>query len=50
MGLWSGSGGDRDGSEGFRLPSKTLTPGHGCGRTYFMERNMDDGSGDLHEV
>lgn len=42
MGLWSGSGGDRDSSEGFRLPSETLTPGRECGRTYFIERNMDE--------
>lgn len=41
MELWSGCGGDRDGSEGFRLPGETLTPGHECGRTYFIERNMD---------
>lgn len=42
LGLWSGSGGDRDGSEVSRLPSKTLTPGCECGRTNFIERNMDE--------
>lgn len=42
MGLWSGSGGDRDGSEGFRLPGETLTPGCECGRTYFIERIMNE--------
>lgn len=42
MGLWSGSGGDRDGSEVSRLPSKTLTPGCECGRTNFIGRNMDE--------
>lgn len=41
MGLRSGSGGDGDGSEGFTPPSQTLTPGWECGRTYFIERNMD---------
>lgn len=40
LGLWSGSGGDRDDSEVSRLPSKTWTPGWESGRTYFIERNM----------
>lgn len=42
LGLWSGSGGDSDGSEVSRLPSKTLTPGRECGRTNFIGRNRDE--------